>query len=142
MVDHEEMRLRHLTDIQLIIARLSENSFVIRGWSVTLVSVIVAFIDSRNDSSRLSVLVAVPPTVVFWWLDAYYLRQERLFRLLYRATARRLVDGDVAPNVQLFDMDIAQYSSQAPRLYTTLLSPRVLAIPAMLLMVVMGSLVL
>ena len=39
------------------------------------------------------------PSLVFWGLDAYYLRQERLFRLLYDAVRR----GE--PGVERFSME-------------------------------------
>ena len=139
---NEQLRLRHLEDIRQVIARLSQNSFMIRGWSVTLVTVIVAFGASRGNASHLPALVALPPTVIFWYLDAYYLHQERLFRHMYRAAARSLTEGASAPTVPLFTMDTAPYEQHVPGHHTTLLSPHVLAIPTMLLIVIALSLVL
>ncbi|MBQ1023409.1 hypothetical protein [Micromonospora sp. C95] len=37
----EELRVKHLADIQATVSRLAQNSFTIRGWSVTLVSVVI-----------------------------------------------------------------------------------------------------
>ena len=33
--------------------------------------------------------VGLIPIIGFWWLDAYFLMQERLYRSLYNAVARR-----------------------------------------------------
>jgi hypothetical protein len=74
---------KHLELIQNVIARLAQNSFLLKGWSVTLVTAILA-LASRNPNFHL-VFVAVFPALVFWGLDAFYLGQERHFRDMYRA---------------------------------------------------------
>ncbi len=71
----------HLEMIQNIINRLSRNSFLLKGWSVILVSSFFA-LAAVNDKVYF-VLLAYFPLVVFWILDAYFLWQERLFRALY-----------------------------------------------------------
>lgn len=127
---NNELSLRHMTDIQGIIGRLSQHSFVIRGWSVTLVSVVFAIIADRAQSSASLLTVALVPTVIFWGLDAYYLRQERLFRELYAAVARGL-SGDGRP-VEPFDMSLDPYRDRVASLPRTLLVPHVLAVPLLL----------
>ena len=47
-------------------------------------------------------LIAYIPIIVFWFLDAYYLLQERLFRSLY-GKVRRLSEEKID-----FDMNIAK----------------------------------
>ncbi len=55
-------------------------------------------------------LVALLPPIAFAWLDAFYLRQERLFRELYRDAIR---PGSLVP---IFEMDTRKYcdASQFP----------------------------
>jgi hypothetical protein len=74
---------KHLEMIQAVITRLAGNSFVIRGWSVTLVSALFAL--AAKDADRAFVVVSYFPCVLFWCLDAYYLSQERKFRSLYNS---------------------------------------------------------
>jgi hypothetical protein len=76
-----EDQQKHLELIQAIITRMAGNSFLIRGWSVTLVSALFAL--AAKDSDRSFVVVSYFPCVMFWVLDAYYLSQERKFRSLY-----------------------------------------------------------
>jgi hypothetical protein len=76
-----ERKLKHLEMLQAVIARLAGNSFLLKGWSVTLVSALLAL--AAKDADRRFVLVAFIPSIMFWILDAYFLRQERLFRGLY-----------------------------------------------------------
>ena len=67
--------------IQGIINRMAGNSFMLKGWAVTLVAGLYAL--ASNDTNKVYFLVAYVPIIIFWGLDAYYLRQERLFRKLY-----------------------------------------------------------
>ncbi|MCY4424051.1 MAG: hypothetical protein OXC06_13395 [Acidimicrobiaceae bacterium] len=76
-----ESKLKHLELIQGVINRMASNSFRLKEWSVVLVSAIL-FLAAREDSGEVA-LIALVPAVVFWGLDAYFLRQERLYRALY-----------------------------------------------------------
>ncbi len=76
-----ESKLKHLELIQGVINRMASNSFRLKEWSVVLVSAIL-FLAAREDSGETA-LIALVPAVVFWGLDAYFLRQERLYRALY-----------------------------------------------------------
>ena len=71
----------HLEMIQAIITRMSVNSFLLKGWSVVLVSALFAL--AAGNSEKLFVYLAYFPAIAFWILDGYFLRQEKLFRKLY-----------------------------------------------------------
>lgn len=74
-------RLKHLEMLQQIITRMASNSFLVKGWSVTLLSAILVL--TAKDKVYVMAWVAVVPVAAFWLLDGYFLRQERLFRKLY-----------------------------------------------------------
>ncbi len=76
-----EAKLKHLELIQGVINRMAFNSFMLKGWSVVLVSAVLVLV-SRQGGSRWA-LIGLFPTFVFWGLDGYFLRQERLYRALY-----------------------------------------------------------
>jgi hypothetical protein len=76
-----EKKLKYLEMLQVIINRMAGNSFLLKGWCVTLVSAILAL--AAKDSNTDFILVAFYPVLMFWILDAYFLWQERLFRKLY-----------------------------------------------------------
>lgn len=78
---HEDVH-KHLEFLQLTITRMAANSFLIKGWSVTLVVGLLAFTLDRDHTTR-GALIGLLPAFLFWFLDAYYLYQERLFRRLY-----------------------------------------------------------
>lgn len=78
-----ENKIAHLKLIQSVISRMARNSFLIKGWSVTLVSALLAL--SANKMNINFVYLAYFPVLMFWLLDGYFLRQELLFRKLYDA---------------------------------------------------------
>jgi hypothetical protein len=77
----EENKRKHLEFIQNVITRMNTNSFLIKGWNIVIVASLFAL--SAKDADRGFVLLALFPTIIFWILDTFYLRQERLFRHLY-----------------------------------------------------------
>lgn len=76
-----DRKLKHLEFIQGVINRLSTNSFLLKGWSVVLVSALFAL--SAGNSNVKFVLLAYIPAVAFWSLDGYFLSLERGYRKLY-----------------------------------------------------------
>ena len=87
-----ENKLKHLEMIQGIINRMASNSFALKGWAVTLVAGIFAL--ASKDTDKIYFLIAYVPIVVFWFLDSYYLLQERLFRSLY-GKVRQLPENEI-----------------------------------------------
>jgi hypothetical protein len=80
-----EKTIAHLGFIQAVISRMGSNSFLLKGWSVTLVAAIFAL--SAKDADHRFVLMAYFPVLIFWILDAFFLHQEKLFRKLYEEVA-------------------------------------------------------
>lgn len=105
-----EIKVAHLSMIQGVITRMSSNSFMLKGWSVLLVSAMFAL--ATYDSQILFVYIAYLPTIVFWGLDGYYLRQERLFIKLYDYV-RSLPEDQVnfSMNTSSFEKEVDNWSS-------------------------------
>ncbi len=80
-LDREQM-WQHLGLIQTVIERHARTSFLLKGWTVTLATA-VFLLAVRSEIPGASLVVGLLPALAFWGLDAYYLRQERLFRKLY-----------------------------------------------------------
>lgn len=84
VVGMEKETVKHLELIQHVVSRMGRNSFAYKGWAITLVAAIFAL--GVREGCPQFLLVALLPSLAFWGLDSYYLRQERLFRKLYDAT--------------------------------------------------------
>ncbi|PIV66025.1 MAG: hypothetical protein COS10_08330 [Nitrospirae bacterium CG01_land_8_20_14_3_00_44_22] len=99
----EKFFIEELKIIQDIIKRMAFNSFMLKGWAVTL---IVATLLLKGD--KYQVLIAFIPLVIFWFLDAYFLQQERLYRELYKwVVVNRLKTED-----HLFDMNADRFKDK------------------------------
>ncbi len=76
-----EQKMKHLDFLQLAITRMNANSFLLKGWAVTLVVALFALDISKTSISFIK--ISFLPAILFWLLDGYFLYQERLFRDLY-----------------------------------------------------------
>ena len=88
-----EKKMQHLQMIQDVITRMASNSFMLKGWAVTLIAGIFAL--ASKDTNKLYFIIVYIPVIAFWALDSYYLLQERLYRALYdkiRQTAETGID--------------------------------------------------
>jgi hypothetical protein len=120
----QEHTVKHLEFIQAIITRLAGNSFLLKGWTVTLAAALFAL--SANDTNPSFALIALFPALAFWGLDAYYLRQERLFRKLYEDLLKSM-SQDTEP-IAPFSMSVGRYLDQVPSWSQTLRAPTVAAL--------------
>mgnify|MGYP001236683907 CR=1 FL=1 len=82
-----EHKIKHLEFIQNIITRMNSNSFMLKAWTITLVSALFAL--AANDSNMDYVLVSYIAIPVFWILDGFYISQERQYRGLYADVAKK-----------------------------------------------------
>lgn len=77
---HKEIDL-----IQNVINRMANNSFLLKGWLITLIAVILALTKDSllsTDLTYLSLILCLP-VIVFWYLDAFFLHKEKCYRKLY-----------------------------------------------------------
>ena len=69
--------------IQGVINRLGHDSFLIKGWSMAILSAGILFLARGASKPEWIILTFLCPVIGFWILDGYFLSQERLFRSLY-----------------------------------------------------------
>jgi hypothetical protein len=94
--------IKHIDLIQTTITRMAANSFLLKGWAVTLVSAIFAL--AAKDANRRYIMVAYFPVILFWLLDGYYLSRERLFRALFdQVRASATAESDLSMDTTRFE---------------------------------------
>lgn len=76
-----ENKIKHLEFIQNVITRMNSNSFMIKGWCVTLVAALFALAAKDSDVKFAIIAYIVIPT--FWVLDGFFIIREKHFRDLY-----------------------------------------------------------
>ncbi|MBS1595796.1 MAG: hypothetical protein JST90_15900 [Bacteroidetes bacterium] len=97
---------KHLEFAQGVINRMGQNSFLLKGWAVTLTAALLAL--AAKDSNQKFVYIAYFPAVTFWILDSYYLYQERLFRKVYNHV-RHQKTIDYSLSTKSFDKGLADW---------------------------------
>lgn len=119
---------KHLSYIQNAINRMANNSFLIKGWTITFISLL--FILSLKDSNYWLLVLSLLPLICFWCLDAFYLRQERLFRELYNGVRLGEIKDSFTMDTRLFKKKIkyisAFFSKAIAFLYITIILLNVL----------------
>lgn len=98
-----ELKLKHLEFIQNVITRMNANSFVIKGWAITLVSALFAL--AANDTNLNYALISYIVIPVFWILDGFFIATERQYRDLYNEV-RGLDENQID-----FDMDASRFDT-------------------------------
>lgn len=76
-------KIKHLEMIQAIINRFSSNCFLIKGWSITVFTGLMAYYFTGKNKSIISLVILFVLVLLFYLMDCYYLNQERKFRHLY-----------------------------------------------------------
>jgi hypothetical protein len=117
-MEPEEAMFREFELIQDVIERQANNSFRIKGWTVTLV--VVALIFRTNDFQLFGAFI---PLIGFWGLDAYFLQQEKQYRMLYDWVRENRPENDD----RRFDLDASRFEDCVRGVPGMMRSPTLLA---------------
>lgn len=70
--------------IQGCINRMAQNSFMLKGWALTIFAGVTAFTKGENFSDPVTLIfTTIVPFVCFWILDTFFLRTEKKYRKMY-----------------------------------------------------------
>ncbi len=98
-----DSKMKHLEFIQNVISRMNSNSFLIKGWAITLVSAL--FVLAAKDANINYVFISYIIIPVFWFLDGFFIATERQYRELYNDVRQKSEDSID------FDMDASRFNS-------------------------------
>ena len=84
-------RIAHLNMLQAIVTRLAGNSAQCKTWCVAIVSALFG-LAGATKSGRIAV-AAIIPILVFGFVDAAYLANERAYRDLYSRIVAKIRDS-------------------------------------------------
>lgn len=118
--------------IQDNIARFSNQSFLIKGWTVTLLSALLVF--SKGSPEVKYNLMFGFLVFAFWGLDSYYLLQERKFRKHFN----NLLNG----SSEKFDMEL-DYLNDSVKYFKCVLSrPSIIFYSALIFFLLIFNLII
>ena len=103
MADFSDDRRQHLAFIQDVITRMNSNSFSLKGLMITIIAALAALtVNDENKSTAVFYLaIALLLVLIFWFLDAYYLKKERQYRMLYEEAVKE--------KAELYEMKVDGY---------------------------------
>ena len=81
--------VKHLEMIQGVINRQARNSFLIKGWSLTLLAAALVLAFRSNGALLPFFWLFAFISAGFWALDSYFLQLERKFRGIYDDVRKR-----------------------------------------------------
>lgn len=127
----DSTKIAHLTMIQSIISRMASNSFTLKTLSVSFVGAWIAFLAATEEYSLFFLAAPMVPTIMFWLLDAQYLKLERSYRQLYEHV--RCDQG-----VDKYSMDFTPFSKNIGGIWKSAFSWSVLVYYATMLILILS----
>ncbi|MDD2229927.1 MAG: hypothetical protein PHY48_11000 [Candidatus Cloacimonetes bacterium] len=110
---HKEIDL-----IQACITRMANNSFLLKGWTISLVAVVMALMKDNVNLYILCTLLLVP-IIAFWYLDAFFLRTEKMYRKLYEWIIEARPKGNTD---KLYDLNPLRFKDEVDSMWKVMIS--------------------
>ena len=81
-LDKSKVLEKEIDLIQSCINRMAHNSFIVKGWMISVLAVLLGVLSKTFNVTILSI-VCIIVSMCFWYLDGFFLRLERLYRWKY-----------------------------------------------------------
>lgn len=117
-MDDNELFTKYLEMVQNVIESLARNSFQIKTWAATIFTATIVLTYSMINTLIFIVLIVV--ISLFWALDSYYLKQERLFRKLYEKKVSEFNNDSERGKIKMFGMNVSTF--QVDSVFKTMFS--------------------
>ena len=104
----EKLLVEEIKILQDIIKRMADNSFKIKTWAITLIVATLLMKTNLNN-----VAIAFLPLLTFWFLDAYYLQQEKIFRKIYDDK----IELSTESCSEIFTINTTEYKSKVSNVF-------------------------
>lgn len=96
----ETVRLKHLDYVQSLVTRMAHSSTQAKSWLLPVAVATLGY--ALTQRSGTVALLGIAAILLFGYMDASYLRQERAYRRLYNA----VVAGRAIPELSLDPHDV------------------------------------
>ena len=105
MENIQEILHKEIDLIQDCIKRMANNSFLLKGWTVSLVVIVLALGKDHEFEKLFPVLMLL--ITCFWYLDAFFLRTEKMYRKMYEWVIKNRKNTEE----HLYDLDPQRFSN-------------------------------
>lgn len=129
---HKEIDL-----IQNCINRMANNSFLLKGWAISLIAVVLALTEDRGNPLFLFGVVLIP-LFCFWYLDGFFLQAEKRYRKMYDWVLEQRKQGN---DEFQYNLDPKRFKDEVESLFCTMLSETLRVYYGVPILVVIGVIV-
>ena len=120
-MENEEL-FKEIDLIQSCINRMAQNSFMLKGWALTVFAGVTVFTQGNNFTDWTIMLCStLLPFVCFWVIDAFFLKTERKYRKLYTQVLHERKQGILEKQYELDISSIEEKNIVCTMFSTTLL---------------------
>ena len=120
--DKEDFRL-YINLIEEIIKRMANNTFIIKGWAITVISALLTIENSFKANFRIDMIIIVVDGA-FCFLDCFFLRKERLYRNLYANVIKCSKDKEM--QIDYYNLNTKLYTNRRTRYINVIFSKSIL----------------
>jgi len=129
-VDKIHLFTKELDLIQKIITRKSSHCFLVKGWAISLIFVSFLFNSQENQ-----LLLALFPLIVFWYLDAFFTREVKMYKILYKWVVSNRSKNDK----YFFDLEPEKrFKKEIPSVISLMLSPQIFYLYGIMFLLVLS----
>lgn len=140
-VIHKELDL-----IQDVIKRMANNSFQVKAWLIGILTGLIAIKSDQLFGGAVATmtlgkgsvlglnLLLLLPIFTFWYLDAFFLRTERLYIQIYNW----VIKNRTTSTEHLYDLNPRRFDGNVDSIYKIMLSKTLLPFYALPLVFVVG----
>lgn len=127
---HKEIDL-----IQGMITRMTNNSFLLKGWIVSLIAVVLALTKDTIVATNFIYfgLLLFLPIIVFWYLDAFFLHKEKCYIKLYNW----VIDNRKNTNDFLYNLDYKRFEGEVDSIKGIMISKTLLPFYGLIILVLL-----
>lgn len=93
--------------IEGCIKRMANNSFLLKGWMISLFAVLLTFLPKKMDMFLILVIL-IGVIISFWYLDAFFLLCEKKYRKLYEWVIKERLEGN---SEKLYDLNLNRFEA-------------------------------
>lgn len=97
---------------------MASNSFLLKGWAISIIAVVLTLADKSVEPAIMSLLVLIP-LMSFWYLDAFFLRTEMMYRMMYEWVLASRMAGDQS---KLYDLNPRRFEKEVDSLLSVMWS--------------------
>ena len=143
--EKNETLFKEIDLLQKCIDKASNNSFVVKGWAITLLTVVLALFPEKVNYWFLAIIIS-GATVAFWYLDAFFLRVDKLYRWKYEWVIKNRPSNqqdlyNLDPYYEeMLGNDKDGKKRKVPRIIFVMFTPTLLAFYIPLLLISLGCL--